>query len=235
MCIDFDRWSYSLFLSPKIITLGHRYFSTWILPNFLLFKSVWIILVNIFVWATLTSHHLISFIWSVTTVIRILALSCSVEAFENEVCKLTLHETLIDIFQNAGGFRLNYANIVDPTRWNSDYFFVHKWFHKLRDLFSLFNSIIVWTVKWWRRHERSSDLDLVLIVAATRAVTWRWLSRASRFETRKKVSASIKRICNPWKANFFVRASPLFFNVIRELTKLAATVSSKAVKMTWFG
>ena len=50
---------------------------------------------------------------------------CGVKAFEDNVCKFALHESLVNILEDTRGFSLNNANVMDASRTDPDYFLVH--------------------------------------------------------------------------------------------------------------
>ena len=234
MSIYYDLGAHPLFFSPVVITLGHRNFSNNALASlFFLLQNTRVILIDIFVRAALTTHYLICFVWAIANIVGILALCCGVKTFKNEVSKFTLHEAHVNIFENAGWFGLNYTNVVNASWWDSDNLFVHQRFHQLGNLLSFVDAIVIWAVKrrWW--HEWCGNLDLILIVSSTGTIAGWWLSRATTFKSREKITTSVKRICDSREANFFIGASSSFLDVVCKLAKLATSICAEAVKMAW--
>lgn len=121
---------------------------------------VWILIVlHLFITTALGLHDCVVVISLVARIVN----SC-VKAFENNIGEFTLHESLINIRQNARWFSFNNTNVVNSSRTNSNDFFMHQRFYQLWSLAYGFNSIVICRIEWWRWHQGGQHSDVLIIV-----------------------------------------------------------------------
>ena len=95
-----------------------------------------------------------------------------IEAFEYDVCELSIHEWSIYISQNARWLCLNNADVVDASRANPNNFAVHKGPNKFRCLADCLYSVIVCWLKRWRWHQWAHHSNIRGLFALMLLVAW---------------------------------------------------------------
>lgn len=190
-----------------------------------------------------------AFVWCISWL-----LSCE-KAFEDNVCKLAIHERIVYINQNAWRLRLDDANVVNAPWAYSYYFAVHERLYKLWCLADCFYAIIVCRLKWRWWHQRTNHCNvriLILLLLIERVhilsvhrfmfaaftsrissistwLSWRWADWIWWFKTTHKGHSVI--IGDLRESNFLVTLTALFVKLILILSELTTSICTKTVKM----
>ena len=70
-------------------------------------------------------------------------LLCRIEALENNVCELAIHERVVDVSQNATRLRVNDADVMHATGTDSNDFAMHQRFDQLWRLADSLDAVVV--------------------------------------------------------------------------------------------
>jgi hypothetical protein len=126
------------------------------------------VIIHLFVWRATRMDQVLGGVAGssrvLDSILGLFGLLRSEEALEDNVGELPIHEWIIDVDEDATGFRLNNTDVVHTAWADTDHFLVHEGFDELGSLANCLDAVIICRLERGRWHQRRDHGNIFVVM-----------------------------------------------------------------------